>query len=649
MADTTRYVALGLLLASFVVPAVASTIGYTNVSTAAASPVRPLSLEVLYNVGNEARRKIGEIMRQQYGDLDVPLTPKAVSWSEIYRKVMGVDPSQGFVPIENWDYLQWDMCMIGWVYTGGPDIDLYELLHSAMWSPYGNNLPLYNNSLMDALLEEAVVETNTSRLVDLYRSIQLLFIEDAPYIPLYFEPDFSAFNTTVVKNFSTDYYEFSYKIRWLNASTPDGRLVIAQTAEPSAVTPLGSNSYYDFIFLTSAFDSLFYPWSTGWANSLLLNLEVSVGNLSAGEGVNYTVVMRTDVPWVNRTGGMTGVNTTVDDLIFSFAVSAFALNLGLSSPSPASNLLEYVQKINNSAAVFHISEPYFAFLDVLAGPMFTPINVFSFASPNLPLPDGFVLNYSAWRLNASEFNTTVNQTLGGCLNWTENYTAPGSIFLWGTELTDDIWFNGPFYISDWDTTTATVTLDRNPHYPVFTPQVNKLVFATYGDDEQRRNALLTGEVHLIRDVPYELVNSINTTAGYRVDGALSPSVRTAFFNCQKGLLRVKEVRQALIYGLDRQGIITAVTSGYGRLANSLIPPNNYLYATAVEGYYPYNPTKAKQLLDQVAPKKLIFVDANSFLVLTVVAWVVGGVLFGVGAYLLVFKPAAAPKVTEAGL
>lgn len=71
-----------------------------------------------------------------------------------------------------------------------------------------------------------------------------------------------------------------------------------------------------------------------------------------------------------------------------------------------------------------------------------------------------------------------------------------------------------------------------------------------------------------------------------------------YVNNTRPQFKDKEVRQALIYGLDRQKIVDVKFKGYGEVAN--IPVSKVSWAYNDEGInkFQFNPKKAKELLDQ---------------------------------------------------
>ncbi len=74
------------------------------------------------------------------------------------------------------------------------------------------------------------------------------------------------------------------------------------------------------------------------------------------------------------------------------------------------------------------------------------------------------------------------------------------------------------------------------------------------------------------------------------------------FNHKRPALQDVNVRQALIYGLDRQKLINVVYQGYGKVANEPIAPISWAYDPQGINDYAYNPEKAKHLLDDAGWK-----------------------------------------------
>lgn len=74
------------------------------------------------------------------------------------------------------------------------------------------------------------------------------------------------------------------------------------------------------------------------------------------------------------------------------------------------------------------------------------------------------------------------------------------------------------------------------------------------------------------------------------------------FNQHRPTLKDVKVRQALIYGLDRQKLVDVVYQGYGKVAIEPIAPISWAYNSEGVNPYRYNPALAKKLLDEAGWK-----------------------------------------------
>ena len=74
------------------------------------------------------------------------------------------------------------------------------------------------------------------------------------------------------------------------------------------------------------------------------------------------------------------------------------------------------------------------------------------------------------------------------------------------------------------------------------------------------------------------------------------------FNVRRPALQDVKVRQALIYGLDRQKLIDVVYQGYGTVANEPIAPISWAYNAEGVNPYKYDAAQAKKLLDEAGWK-----------------------------------------------
>ena len=72
---------------------------------------------------------------------------------------------------------------LGWILDYPDPENLVDLLfHSASLQ----NNPAYRSDELDALVEEARLELDAERRIELYRQAERVVIEDAPWVPLFF-------------------------------------------------------------------------------------------------------------------------------------------------------------------------------------------------------------------------------------------------------------------------------------------------------------------------------------------------------------------------------------------------------------------------------------------------------------------------------
>lgn len=74
------------------------------------------------------------------------------------------------------------------------------------------------------------------------------------------------------------------------------------------------------------------------------------------------------------------------------------------------------------------------------------------------------------------------------------------------------------------------------------------------------------------------------------------------FNHDKPFFKDKKVRQAFIYGLNRQSILDTTYQGYAQVANEPVSPTSWAYTNDINPYE-YDPEKAKELLDEAGWKE----------------------------------------------
>jgi peptide/nickel transport system substrate-binding protein len=144
-------------------------------------------------------------------------------------------------------------------------------------------------------------------------------------------------------------------------------------------------------------------------------------------------------------------------------------------------------------------------------------------------------------------------------------------------------------------------LGANPLFYGPKPYLNKIEFRFYLSHESVLAAYQQGEVQGIgRVLPTDLPEVVEANSGLQLFSARLPGYTLIFLNLEDPELpffQEKQVRQALLYAIDRQGLVDHVLEGQGLVAHSPILPETWAYASGITEYE-YSIERAKDLLNE---------------------------------------------------
>jgi peptide/nickel transport system substrate-binding protein len=147
-----------------------------------------------------------------------------------------------------------------------------------------------------------------------------------------------------------------------------------------------------------------------------------------------------------------------------------------------------------------------------------------------------------------------------------------------------------------------ITLEANRDYFLGPPKLKTVVLRAIPEISTRISALRAGEVDFITQVPPDQIALIAGDQNLRVASVASPRVIYLEFypdtpNGNGKPFADARVRQALNYGINVDSIIKNILNDQAVRVSTLVAPQTFGYAADV-GPYPYDPQKARQLLQE---------------------------------------------------
>jgi peptide/nickel transport system substrate-binding protein len=156
---------------------------------------------------------------------------------------------------------------------------------------------------------------------------------------------------------------------------------------------------------------------------------------------------------------------------------------------------------------------------------------------------------------------------------------------------------GPFM---WDKRVVgqSVTFKRNPFYwQRGKPYLDRVTWTFVSDENTRELQLRGGQIQINEFPPFNSIAKLRQTPGVKMH--LFPSTRTDYLvmNHAYAPLGDRHVRRAISYAIDRGAIVRSVLFGFGRAANSFMPPQVPYYDPKSPGLQ-YNMARARAELAQ---------------------------------------------------
>jgi peptide/nickel transport system substrate-binding protein len=154
---------------------------------------------------------------------------------------------------------------------------------------------------------------------------------------------------------------------------------------------------------------------------------------------------------------------------------------------------------------------------------------------------------------------------------------------------------GPYMLKTWQVGNK-LELDANPLYWGPKPKLQRIIFRPIADNAARLQALQSGEIQGYDLVAPQDIATVQSSSNLKILNRPAFNVGYVGINQSIPPMNILGVRQALADGLDRATVVSKLYAGRGQVATEFLPPTLVGYAGKGVPLYPFNPDKAKQLL-----------------------------------------------------
>ncbi|WP_245198515.1 ABC transporter substrate-binding protein [Jiella mangrovi] len=173
--------------------------------------------------------------------------------------------------------------------------------------------------------------------------------------------------------------------------------------------------------------------------------------------------------------------------------------------------------------------------------------------------------------------------------------------------------SGPYSFEAWQRGVS-VTLKRNDDYWGDKGPFETVTFRAVPDASTRVADLQAGTADLVVSLDSDQAAQLQTAPNAQALTALTERIAYLGINTGKPPLDDKRLRQAIAYGIDREGIVEGILGGEGKVVGQIVSPAAFGWSDSIEPY-PYDPEKAKALIAEVgdgAKAELQFATAPVF-------------------------------------
>lgn len=161
---------------------------------------------------------------------------------------------------------------------------------------------------------------------------------------------------------------------------------------------------------------------------------------------------------------------------------------------------------------------------------------------------------------------------------------------------------GPFKVKEWVRGSHVEFVRNDSYWNAGLPYLDRLVIRWWRDPASRSAAFEAGQLDIgtFNPIPAPDITRLTSSGKFVAETrgyANSAWVTTIEFNQRREIFRKREVRQALLQGIDRQFIADTVFFGRAHPSVGAVPSSNSIFFSKDVQDYPFDVKKAGKLLD----------------------------------------------------
>ncbi|HTE83037.1 MAG TPA: ABC transporter substrate-binding protein, partial [Reyranella sp.] len=156
---------------------------------------------------------------------------------------------------------------------------------------------------------------------------------------------------------------------------------------------------------------------------------------------------------------------------------------------------------------------------------------------------------------------------------------------------------GPFIFQEW-VPGDHYTLTANKNYWGGAPKIDKVVIRTIPDGSTRVASLVSGESHIVEEIPIDLIDQVNASGSAKIDQIATTVGLVLTFDPTIKPFDNSKIREAFDYAIDKPLILKQILKGQGDILQGQVLTRDALGFNPDLKARPFDPEKAKAMLKE---------------------------------------------------